>query len=89
MLQGSGETNRDLDRHEPTDERLRRSEDEDSDWQQHHAAEIQPGPVVGVQDAETGPREQRHGDQRQNSAGHTPRHHNPTIDRRATPAPTP
>jgi hypothetical protein len=43
-LQESGETNRDLDRHQPTDERLRRSKDEGRDRQQHHATEVQPGP---------------------------------------------
>ena len=42
-------TNRDLDRHQPTDERLRRSKDEGRDRQQHHATEVQPGPVVGIE----------------------------------------
>jgi hypothetical protein len=54
---------RDLDRHQTTDARLRGSEDEACDRQQHHATEVQSGPVVGVEDAETGPGEQRHGDQ--------------------------
>jgi hypothetical protein len=88
VLQRSGETNRDLDRHQPTDERLRGSKDEDRDWQQHHTTEVQPGPVVRVEDAETDPREQHHGGQREDSTGRTPRHHNSSIDRRATPEPT-
>jgi hypothetical protein len=75
MLQRSGETNRDLDGHQPTDGRLRRAEGEASDRQQNHATQVQSGPVVGVEDAKTGPRQQRHGDQHQDAAGHTFRHH--------------